>query len=153
MTGDALREAKASPPWWIGRNSRWGYGILAQSRHGTQPGKFPGILDELLLMADHSRSLPVADPFDREPLISCGGALFSLRVAFARCGVSVEITPFPQVADSDLRARISFPCGGRSTAELNELFGATRPLPLMVNLGRGATAPHAPRRSLKDVLS
>jgi hypothetical protein len=189
MTGDALRAVQASLPWWIRGDSRWAYAILAQSRHDTQPRKFPVIPGELLLMAERSRSLPVVDPFDREPLISRGATPFSLRVAFARCGGAVETTPFRQAANSDLGARISFPCGGRFTVGLNELSRAisepptrgtgetleplplpaeksryqaaylhqatrmTRPSPLMAHLGRGATAPHALRRSHEDVLS
>jgi hypothetical protein len=99
-----------------------GYAILAPSSHNTQPWKFAIIGDELLLMADRSRSLPVVDPFDRELVISCGAALFNLRVVFAHFGVPVEITTFPQAVEPDLLARISFPSGGRVTAELNELF-------------------------------
>jgi len=100
------------------------YAILAPSSHNTQPWKFAVIGDELLLMADRSRSLPVVDPFDRELVISCGAALFNLRVVFAHFGVPVEITTFPQSAEPDLLARISFPYGGRVTAELNELFAS-----------------------------
>jgi hypothetical protein len=99
-----------------------GYAILAPSSHNTQPWKFAIIGDELLLMADRSRSLPVVDPFDRELVISCGAALFNLRVVFAYFGVPVEITTFPQAVEPDLLARISFPSGGRVSAELNELF-------------------------------
>ena len=98
------------------------YAILAPSSHNTQPWKFVILGEELLLMADRSRSLPVVDPFDRELVISCGAALFNLRVVFAHFGVPVEIATFPQAAEPDLLARLSFPGGGRVTAELSELF-------------------------------
>jgi hypothetical protein len=129
MSGDALRawtiDSGAFPTTGaVADKARFalGYAILAPSSHNTQPWKFAIIGDELLLLADRTRSLPVVDPFDRELVISCGAALFNLRVVFARFGVPVEITTFPQVAEPDLLARISFPNGGRVTAELNELF-------------------------------
>jgi hypothetical protein len=56
------------------------YAILAPSSHNTQPWRFAIVDDELLVCADRSRSLAVIDPFDRELVISCGAALFNLRV-------------------------------------------------------------------------
>ena len=38
------------------------------------------------LLADRTRALPVNDPEDRELTISCGCALFNLRVAAAAAG-------------------------------------------------------------------
>src|SRR3974390_1457224 len=70
------------------------YAILAPSSHNTQPWRFVIIGSELLVCADRTRSLPNIDPFDRELIISCGAALFNLRVAFAHFSVPVEIATF-----------------------------------------------------------
>lgn len=100
------------------------YAVLAPSSHNTQPWKFAVTEGELLLIADRSRSLPVIDPFDRELVISCGAALFNLRVAFAHFGVPVEITTFPRSAEPDILARITFPRSGAVLGEVGALFPA-----------------------------
>jgi nitroreductase len=100
------------------------YAILAPSSHNTQPWRFAAIEDELLLIADRSRRLTVIDPDDRELIISCGAALFNLRVAFAHFGVPTVITTFPQSSDPDLVARIQLVARGPSAAELGALIGA-----------------------------
>jgi Nitroreductase family len=101
-----------------------GYAILAPSSHNTQPWRFIVNGDELLLCADRNRSLPHIDPFDRELIISCGAALFNLRVALAHFNVLVEITTFPQSSDRDIVARIAFPNSGPTFKDLAELFNA-----------------------------
>jgi len=101
-----------------------GYAILAPSSHNTQPWRFVIVDDELLVCADRSRSLAVIDPFDRELIISCGAALFNLRVVFARFAVPIEVTPFPQSTDPDILARIVFPRSGSTTPDLGQLFDA-----------------------------
>jgi Nitroreductase family len=101
-----------------------GYAILAPSSHNTQPWRFIINGDELLLCADRNRSLPHIDPFDRELIISCGAALFNLRVALAHFNVPVEITTFPQSSDPDIVARIAFPISGPTFEDLAELFDA-----------------------------
>jgi len=100
------------------------YAILAPSSHNTQPWRF--IIDgkELLVCADRTRSLPNIDPFDRELIISCGAALFNLRVALAYFGVPVEITAFPRSMDPDIVARVVFPPSGPMLPELAGLFDA-----------------------------
>jgi nitroreductase len=84
------------------------YAILAPSGHNVQPWHFKIMGQEVELYADRSRSLPVVDPQDRELTISCGAALFCLRVALRHAGYRGEVTPFPNPGDPDLLARIGF---------------------------------------------
>ena len=98
------------------------YAILAPSSHNTQPWRFIINGDELLVCADRTRSLPNIDPFDRELIISCGAALFNLRVAFAHFNIPVEIVTFPQSSDPDIVARIVYPDSGPKLNDLAELF-------------------------------
>jgi nitroreductase len=120
------------------------YAILAPSSHNTQPWRFVVLGDELLVCADRSRSLAVIDPFDRELVISCGAALFNLRVAFAHYRVPIEVTTFPQSTDPDILARIAFPRSGPIPPDLPPLFAA---MPLRVT-NRLAFAPQAPPAGL-----
>jgi hypothetical protein len=100
------------------------YAILAPSSHNTQPWRFIINGDELLVCADRTRSLANIDPFDRELVISCGAALFNLRVALAHFEVPVEITTFPQSSDPDVVARVVFPGSGPKLKDLAGLFDA-----------------------------
>lgn len=98
------------------------YAILAPSSHNTQPWRFVINGNELLVCADRTRSLPNIDPFDRELVISCGAALFNLRVALAYFDVPVEITTFPQSSEPDVVARIKFPEQGPGLKDLTDFF-------------------------------
>ena len=100
------------------------YAILAPSSHNTQPWRFVISGDELLVCADRTRSLPNIDPFDRELIISCGAALFNLRVALAYFDVAVAISTFPYSAEPDVVARVTFPESGPALKDLAELFDA-----------------------------
>ena len=95
---DAPLDAKA---WFALR-----YAALAPSSHNSQPWRFLVQDDMIDLLADRTRSLPVADPYDRELIISCGAALFNLRSALAHFGVWFNISLFPAEADPDLIARV-----------------------------------------------
>ncbi|MFZ2492425.1 MAG: nitroreductase [Thermoanaerobaculia bacterium] len=62
------------------------YAVLAPSGHNTQPWSFRITEYGIEVFADYSRRLPVADPTDRELLISVGAAIANLRVAAAHFG-------------------------------------------------------------------
>jgi hypothetical protein len=79
----------------------------APSAHNTQPWHFRVRRECVELIADRSRALPVNDPDDRELTISCGAALFTLRVALAARGYSAYVETLPVASDPDLLARIT----------------------------------------------
>lgn len=68
-----------------------GDAIRAPSSHNTQPWWFEIGQDRISLHADRTRALPVNDPHDRELTISCGCALFALRVAAAGQGLGATV--------------------------------------------------------------
>ncbi|MDP3720142.1 MAG: nitroreductase [Acidobacteriota bacterium] len=79
---------------------------LAPSSHNTQPWLFR-LHDHVVdILADRTRALPVNDPDDRELTISCGCAVFNLRVAAAAQGLEATVDVFPDVAESDCLARV-----------------------------------------------
>ncbi|MBB2926548.1 Acg family FMN-binding oxidoreductase [Paraburkholderia silvatlantica] len=82
------------------------HATLAPSSHNSQPWRFVPAHDRILLCADRLRALPVVDPFDRELIISCGAALFNLRVALASLGIGYAITLFPTSLDPDVLADV-----------------------------------------------
>lgn len=88
--------------------------VLAPSSHNSQPWRFhPHPTGEALeLYADRSRALPVVDPDDRELVMSCGAALFHLRVALRCAGFAGKVDILPDPTDPDLLARVRFgsPC-------------------------------------------
>jgi hypothetical protein len=65
----------------------------APSLHNTQPWRFKVAPDAIELYADYSRQLGT-DPIGRELLISCGAALFGLRLAVRSLGRTPEVELF-----------------------------------------------------------
>ena len=63
-----------------------GTAVWAPSVHNTQPWRFAVRPGEISLYADPDRRLAVADPAGREMLISCGAALFNVRLALRYLG-------------------------------------------------------------------
>lgn len=75
--------------------------IRAPSVHNTQPWQFVVAPPFIELHLDRDRVLPVADPAAREARMSCGAALFNLRLAiqaFGR-GVVFDLLPDPHRPD------------------------------------------------------
>ncbi|MEX3639029.1 nitroreductase family protein [Paraburkholderia sp. BR14320] len=100
------------------------YAVLAPSNHNTQPWRFIVDGETVQICADRMRALPVVDPFDRELLMSCGAALFNLRVALCRLGLAYAITLFPAEADPDILALVRVSRDGPRDPHLHELFDA-----------------------------
>jgi nitroreductase len=98
--------------------------VLAPSSHNTQPWTFvlePGVVH---LRADRTRALPVNDPEDRELTISCGAALFNLRVAAVHAGAAPAIALLPDARDPDLLATVHLHGGGLPPADVARLNAA-----------------------------
>ncbi|GAA0262397.1 nitroreductase family protein [Saccharothrix mutabilis subsp. mutabilis] len=68
---------------------------LAPSVHNTQPWRFRLGADRIEVHADPARRLPATDPDDRELRLSCGAALFNLRVALQARGIRPLVTLLP----------------------------------------------------------
>lgn len=99
-----------------------GYAILAPSNHNTQPWLFHVRGNELDLYADRTRACRVADPDDRELVMSCGCALFHLRSALAHFGYLGSVEILPDENDPDLLARVSLGNLEESSPEESRLF-------------------------------
>lgn len=82
--------------------------LSAPSVHNTQPWRFAGHRDRTELYADLSRSLRVADPSGREMMISCGAALFNMRLAVRHLGFVPQVRLLPDPARPDLLAVIGW---------------------------------------------
>ena len=80
--------------------------LRAPSSHNSQPWRLQLRGSQLELRADFSRRLDVVDPAGRELTISCGAALFSLRVALEHAGFQVRLEHTPAPADESLLARL-----------------------------------------------
>lgn len=100
------------------------YAVLAPSSHNTQPWLFRVSGDEIALYADRSRGLPVVDPDDRELVISCGAALFQLRIALRHFGCAATVDVMPDSGDPDLLARVRLSGSHEPTDEEHALFAA-----------------------------
>ncbi|MEU0133033.1 nitroreductase family protein [Streptomyces sp. NPDC006296] len=87
-----------------------GDAIMAPSMHNAQPWRFRYVpaTGLLHLRTDLTRAMPRADADHRGMHVSCGAALFNLRVAAARAGWSAQVRPLPDPADPTLLAHVEF---------------------------------------------
>jgi hypothetical protein len=80
--------------------------VHAPSVHNTQPWRFGPGERAIDVYADASRRLRVADPNGRELMISCGAAVFTLRVALRYLGWLPRARLFPDSSRPALVARV-----------------------------------------------
>jgi len=80
--------------------------VHAPSVHNTQPWRFGHGERRIDVYADASRQLRVADPGGREMMISCGAAVFTLRVALRYLGWLPRTRMFPDPSRPALVARV-----------------------------------------------
>ncbi|GII54176.1 NAD(P)H nitroreductase [Planotetraspora thailandica] len=80
--------------------------VWAPSVHNTQPWSFAISGDEISLRADTDRKLRVADAAGRQMLISCGAALFNVRITLSALGYEPEVRPLPDPDRPSLLATV-----------------------------------------------
>ncbi|RSN11476.1 hypothetical protein DMB42_12860 [Nonomuraea sp. WAC 01424] len=92
--------------------------VAAPSVHNTQPWRFRRVDDTTVeLYADLDRLLTVTDPLGRGLGISCGAALFNLRLAVRMTGHDPRVLPLPDPADRpELLATVRAASGGPPSA-------------------------------------
>jgi nitroreductase len=99
------------------------YAVLAPSSHNTQVWQFEVGEDEILVYADKSRWLSVADRDHRELHVSLGCALENLLVAAEHFGYGQQVTYCPDVDEDNLIAVVTLSSGGQpSSFRPAELF-------------------------------
>ena len=82
--------------------------VWAPSVHNTQPWRFTADGQQVSLYADAGRGLPVADPDGREMMISCGAALFNVRLALRSLGYVPATRVLPDPGQPALVAQVSW---------------------------------------------
>jgi hypothetical protein len=82
--------------------------LNAPSVHNTQPWRFHHGQHEMSISANNERQLRVADPSGREMMISCGAALFNMRVALRYLGWVPKVRVLPDHDLPNLVARVAW---------------------------------------------
>ncbi|VVB71622.1 Nitroreductase family protein [uncultured archaeon] len=100
-----------------------GYAVLAPSIYNSQPWKFNISENEILILADKTRWLQVADAAKREQYLSLGAALENLVLAAEHFGYSCDITYLPGPEDAIARAILK-PEGSIEPSQNTSLFEA-----------------------------
>jgi len=100
--------------------------VWAPSVHNTQPWRFTVGPQQISLHADAGRRLAVADPDGREMMISCGAALFTVRLALRSLGYVPDTRVLPDPGDPALVAQVSWPERAAVTEFERRLFGQVR---------------------------
>ena len=97
------------------------YAVLAPSRHNVQPWLFKVEGNTVELYADRHRALPVADPDNREMIMSCGAALANFLIAARHFGFATIVD---ELEPRYMLARVGLEKGGIATEEEQKLFRA-----------------------------
>jgi hypothetical protein len=123
---DSTRGEAARPPIPIPADRAdylIGTAARAPSVHNTQPWRFQVGEYAIELYADLSRKLQV-DPLGREMLISCGAALFGLRLAVRSLGYQPVVDLLPDPARLRLLARVRLGAAEPMTARERRMLEA-----------------------------
>lgn len=101
------------------------YAILAPSTYNNQPWYFKIENNTVSVYCDRRYALPVADPDDRQMMMSCAAALFNLRLAIRYFGYQENTQLLPNAADENLIARVQMVEGPSGISESEkDLFKA-----------------------------
>jgi hypothetical protein len=82
--------------------------VHAPSVLNTQPWRFHHGKHEMSISANNERQLGVADPHGREMMISCGAALFNMRVALRYLGWVPKVRVLPDHDLPNLVSRVTW---------------------------------------------
>ena len=97
--------------------------VWAPSVHNTQPWRFTVEGQQVGLHADADRRLVMADPDGREMLISCGAALFNMRLALRSLGYTPVTCVLPDPGQPTWVAQVSWRQGAAADEFERRLFG------------------------------
>ncbi len=96
----------------------------APSLHNSQPWRFRVGATSIELLLDRSRLLPAIDPTGRESVLSCGAALYSLRLAIAGVGFEPEVRLLPDPVDPTHLATVSLGHGRSARRDEQDMLAA-----------------------------
>ena len=96
----------------------------APSIHNTQPWRFRWDGRAFELRADTRRGLTAADPQGRELVLSCGAALFNLRLALRKLGFEAHVQLLPSAAEPRLLARVIVEPGEPADVVTRRMYAA-----------------------------
>ncbi|MEU8194165.1 nitroreductase family protein [Microbispora amethystogenes] len=97
--------------------------LWAPSIHNTQPWSFAVSGDEISLRADPDRRLRVSDPTGRQMIISCGAALFNVRITLMALGYEPEVRRLPNPEGPMLLATVRVRPGREPGEHTRLLYG------------------------------
>ncbi|WP_067469855.1 Acg family FMN-binding oxidoreductase [Actinomadura macra] len=100
--------------------------VWAPSVHNTQPWRFGVRGTRISLRADADRRLDVADPDGREMLLSCGAALYNLRLGLRALGHEPEVTLLPDPDRPHLLAEVEIGAGEPADEHARRLHAQVR---------------------------
>jgi len=99
------------------------YAVLAPSSHNSQPWKFNVTNESILVFADRSRGLQVADRDQRELYVSMGCALENLVIAAEHFGYNCSVSYFH--GPDDLVATVSLLAKSRPPSDSRLFYAIT----------------------------
>ncbi|WP_329268301.1 Acg family FMN-binding oxidoreductase [Streptomyces sp. NBC_01451] len=100
--------------------------VTAPSVHNSQPWLFVNRETGLDLYADPTRRLLLTDPDGREQVISCGAALFNLRIAMLHLGFRPVVRMFPDPWNPAHVAGVGWGAHARPSSDENLMYRALR---------------------------
>jgi len=109
---------KSDVRWVVAQAAR------APSIHNTQPWRFRWDGRAFELRADTHRGLSAADPEGRELVLSCGAALFNLRLALRKLGFTSSLRLLPSGEDPRLLARVTVEPGLPADVRTRRMYAA-----------------------------